>query len=100
MSNMLFIDSLPVEMTNAGLKALFAPFGSVLASTVARRSATEYLPFGFVTMHSEAQAMVAQAKLNGKILEGNTVRVDNRLSPPFGWTKKEAVLHRESLPLN
>ncbi len=97
---MLFIDGLPVEMTNARLTALFAPFGSVLASTVARRSATEYLPFGFVTMHSEAQAIEAQATLNGKVFEDNPLRVDSRLSPPFGWTKKETVLHQNVSPIS
>jgi RNA recognition motif-containing protein len=92
MSNILFVDSLPTEMSNARLIALFAPFGSVLVSTVARRAATDYLPFGFVSMQSEAEAKNAQAHLDGCVIDGNPIRVDDRISPPFGWTKKQAAL--------
>ena len=92
MSNILFVDSLPIEMSNARLIALFTPFGSVLVSTVARRAATEYLPFGFVSMQSEAEAKNAQVNLDGYVIDGNPIRVDSRISPPFGWTKKQAAL--------
>jgi RNA-binding proteins (RRM domain) len=92
MSNILFIDGLPVEMSNIRLVALFSPFGSVVVSTVARRAATEYLPFGFVSMQSEAEAKNAQANLDGCVIEGTPIRVDSHISPPFGWTKKQVVL--------
>lgn len=91
MSNILFVDSLPTDMSNAGLIALFAPFGSVLVSTVARRAATEYLSFGFVSMQSEVEAKKAQANLDGCVIDGSPIRVDSRISPPFGWTKKRAT---------
>jgi RNA recognition motif-containing protein len=92
MSNILFIDSLPREMSNAKLIALCAPFGSVLVAAVARRAATDYLPFGFVSMQSEAEAMNAQTHLNGCVIDGNPIRVDSRISPPFGWTREQAAL--------
>lgn len=96
MSNILFIDSLPVEMTSTRLTALFAPFGSVVVSTVARRQATDYLPFGFVTMQSDAEAKDAQAHLNGVLIDGSSVRVDSGISPPFGWTRKDCALLKAS----
>ena len=92
MNNILFIDGLPAEMSNTRLIALFSPFGSVVVSTVARRAATEYLPFGFVSMQSEAEAKNAQANLNGCVIDGIPIRVDSRISPPFGWSKKQVVL--------
>lgn len=92
MGTILFIDGLPAEMSNTRLIALFSPFGSVVVSTMARRSATEYLPFGFVSMQSEAEAKHAQVHLDGCVIDGNPIRVDSRISPPFGWTKKQAVL--------
>jgi RNA recognition motif-containing protein len=91
MSNILFIDGLPAAMSNTKLIALFSPFGSIVVSTVARRAATEYLPFGFVSMQSESEARNAQANLDGRVIDGNPIRVDSRISPPFGWTKKQAV---------
>ena len=90
---MLFIDGLPAEMSNTRLIALFSPFGSVVVSTVARRAATEYLPFGFVSMQSEAEAKTAQASLNGCVIAGHSIRVDSRISPPFGSTREQAPLH-------
>jgi heterogeneous nuclear ribonucleoprotein G len=96
MNNILFIDGLPAEMSNTRLIALFSPFGSVVVSTVARRAATEYLPFGFVSMQSEAEAKNAQANLNGCVIDGNPIRVDSRISPPFGWSKKQSSFRKYS----
>ena len=93
MSNILFIDSLPREMSNAGLIALCAPFGSVLVAAVARRAETDYLPFGFVSMQSEAQAKTAQTSLNGCVIDGHSIRVDSHISPPFGSTREQAAFH-------
>ena len=91
MSNILFIDSLPREISDAELIALCAPFGSVLVAAVARPAATDYLPFGFVSMQSEVEAKNAQAALNGCMIDGNAIRVDTRISPPFGWTRDQAA---------
>ena len=88
---MLFVDGLPTELTNRELIALFAQYGSVVVSTVARRSATEYLSFGFVTMQTEAEAAQAQSALHGRIVGGYTLRVDTRISPPFGWVRRHAA---------
>ena len=43
-------------------------------------------------MQSEAEAKNAQVNLDGYVIDGNPIRVDSRISPPFGWTKKQAAL--------
>src|SRR5688572_12490194 len=64
-SNLLFIDCLPIGCTDVQLKALLAPFGIVLASAVARRPDTAYLPFGFVAMQHAADAAAVRRTLHG-----------------------------------
>jgi RNA recognition motif-containing protein len=85
MSTILFIDGLPSEFTNAHLKSLLARFGVVEISTVAHRTGTGCLPFGFVSMNSAAAANAARVALNGTVLCGTTLRVGSSVSPAFGW---------------
>ena len=90
-SNLLFIDCLPVECTDGQLKALLAPFGVVLASAVARRPDTAYLPFGFVAMQRAADAAAARRTLHGTVIARLPLRVDSSLSPAFGWSTDPAA---------
>lgn len=85
-SNLLFIDCLPVCCTDVQLRALLAPFGIVLTSTVARRPDTPYLPFGFVAMQHAADAAAARRTLHGTVIDRLPLRVDSCLSPAFGWS--------------
>ena len=90
-SSLLFIDCLPAGCTNGQLKALLAPFGVVLASAVARRPDTAYLPFGFVAMQRASDALTARRKLHGTVIERLPLRVDSSLSPAFGWSTDPTV---------
>lgn len=85
-SNLLFIDCLPIGCTDVQLRALLAPFGIVLASAVARRPDTAYLPFGFVAMQHAVDAVAARRMLHGTMLDRLPLRVDSCLSPAFGWS--------------
>jgi hypothetical protein len=89
-SNLLFIDCLPVGCTEVQLRALLAPFGIVLASAVARRPGTAYLPFGFVAMQHTLDAAAARQTLHGTIIDRHPLRVNSCLSPAFGWSTGHA----------
>ena len=89
-TNLLFIDCLPVGYTDVQLRALLAPFGIILASAVARRPDTAYLPFGFVAMQHAADAAAARRTLHGTVIDRLPLRVDSCLSPAFGWSMDQA----------
>ena len=98
-SNLLFIDCLPVGCTDVQLRALLAPFGIVLTSAVARRPDTAYLPFGFVAMQHAADAATARRTLHGTVIDQLPLRVDSCLSPAFGWSIDQASTTTGEVPM-
>jgi len=67
----LIVNYLPVTVTSASLKDLFAPYGTVEeANVVTDRITKQSRSYGFVKFSTEESAQRAVEALNGKVLEG------------------------------
>lgn len=72
----IYIGNLPLEFTDAELKALFEPFGKVIAATVGRDKKTNASEgYGFVEMAVKSEARAAIEELRGKDMQGKPLRV-------------------------
>ncbi len=79
----IYVGNLAYATTDDGLKAAFAAFGEVTAvRVVTDRMTGRSKGFGFVTMPDAAQAQAAIDALNGKELDGRTVRVNESQPKP------------------
>jgi RNA recognition motif-containing protein len=73
----LYVGNLPPEMTDAELRALFEPFGTVRAATVGRDKKNQASQgYGFVEMPVKSEARAAIEELRGKDMQGKPLRVD------------------------
>jgi RNA recognition motif-containing protein len=72
----LYVGNLSYSTTDSGLESLFATVGKVLsASVVMDRETGRSKGFGFVEMADTAAAQAAIDQLNGKELDGRTIKV-------------------------
>ena len=79
----IYVGNLAYATTDDGLKAAFAAFGEVTAvRVVTDRMTGRSKGFGFVTMPDATQAQAAIDALNGKELDGRTVRVNESQPRP------------------
>ena len=77
MSNKLFIGGLSWDTDDAGLLAAFQPFGDVReAKVITDRDTGRSRGFGFVTYGSGGEASEAIQAMNGAMLDGRALRVD------------------------
>ena len=77
MGKKLYVGNLSYDMNDAGLSALFAPFGTVdSAQVIMDRDAGRSKGFGFVEMANAAEADAAIAALNGKENGGRALKVN------------------------
>lgn len=73
----LYVGNLPRQMNDAQLNDLATPFGAVVSATVAtERSSGESKGFGFIEFGSDAEGRAAIAGLNGKEVDGQTLKAD------------------------
>jgi RNA recognition motif-containing protein len=73
----LYIGNLNWETTEAGLQAAFEEFGQVSSVTIIKDKYTgQSRGFGFVEMPDDSEGQAAIDGLNGKELDGRTLRVD------------------------
>jgi len=73
----IYVGNLPYDLNEEAIKAMFAEFGEVTSVTLINdRESGRPKGFGFVEMADEAQGQAAIAALNGKEMNGRTVRVD------------------------
>ena len=73
----LYVGNLPRQMNDAQLNELSASYGTVVSATVAtERSSGESKGFGFVEFGSDAEGRAAIAGLNGKEVDGQTLKAD------------------------
>lgn len=81
MKKQLYVGNLPTELTEEGLRDLFARGGREVASVKIRTNARtgRSRGFGFVEMASEAEAEAARAELHGLELEGRALKVSEAL---------------------
>ena len=77
MSKKVYVGNLSYNTTSADLEAMFAPFGKVDSATVIEdRDSGRSKGFGFVEMSNDAEAQAAIAALNGKEVDGRTLKVN------------------------
>ncbi len=77
MSMKLYVGGLSFDTTDDGLRVFFEQAGTVeSANVITDRDSGRSRGFGFVEMTTEAEASKAIEELNGKMLDGRTLTVD------------------------
>lgn len=77
MSMNLYVGGLSFDTTDDGLKTFFEQAGTVeSASIITDRDSGRSRGFGFVEMATEAEGRKAIEDLNGKMLDGRTLTVN------------------------
>src|SRR5687768_2436898 len=77
MSNRLYVGNLSYNTAQADLEAAFAAVGEVREVAIPTdRETGRPRGFAFVTMGSASEASAAIAQLNGSILDGRTIKVN------------------------
>jgi RNA recognition motif-containing protein len=83
MGTKLYVGNLGYSVSNADLKQLFAPHGTVDgADVIMDRSTGQSKGFGFVEMSTESEAASAVTALDGKDYEGRTLKVNEAKPRP------------------
>lgn len=73
----LYVGNLNWQTTEADLQAAFEAFGQVTSVTIIKDKYTgQSRGFGFVEMADESEGQAAIDGLNGKELDGRTLRID------------------------
>lgn len=76
-SKKLFVGGLAWETSDAGLSGAFSQFGEIVeAKVITDRDTGRSRGFGFVTFEDEGAAAAAMSAMNGRDLDGRTLRVD------------------------
>lgn len=77
MGKKLYVGNLSYQMTDSGLQDAFSAFGTVeSAKVIMDRDSGRSKGFGFVEMGSDAEAQAAIEKLNGQVLDGRPLTVN------------------------
>ncbi|MGE3260697.1 MAG: RNA recognition motif domain-containing protein [Bacteriovoracia bacterium] len=77
MGKKLYVGNLSYQMTDSGLQDAFSAFGTVeSAKIIMDRDSGRSKGFGFVEMGSDSEAQAAIEKLNGQVLDGRPLTVN------------------------
>lgn len=77
MGNRLYVGNLSFSATTDSLRATFAEFGEVTdVHVVTDRETGQSRGFGFVTLDSDAAAAKAIAQMNGAMVDGRPLKVN------------------------
>ena len=77
MGNKLFVGGLSWDTDDAGLRAAFERFGSIVeAKVITDRDTGRSRGFGFVTFSAPADAQNAMSEMDGAELDGRNLRVN------------------------
>ncbi len=77
MEKKLYVGGLSWDTTDDGLRQAFEEFGDVIeAKVIVDRETGRSRGFGFVTFAREMDATTAMTEMNGKTLDGNTIKVN------------------------
>jgi len=83
MGNKLFVGGLSWNTTDEGLGEAFAQFGDVTeAKVINDRDTGRSRGFGFVTYTEESAASSAMSAMDGTVLDGRTIRVNEANERP------------------
>jgi RNA recognition motif-containing protein len=83
MGNRLYVGNLSYEATTETLRQSFAAFGEVTdAHVVMDRETGRSRGFGFVTMGTASDAQRAMAEMNGAMLNGRALKVNEAEEKP------------------
>ena len=83
MGNRLYVGNLSYSATAEGLRQTFAEFGEVTdAHVVMDRESGRSRGFGFVTMGTAGDAQKAMEKMNGAMVDGRPLRVNEAEERP------------------
>ena len=75
--NKLFVGNLNWETKDEGLREVFEPFGEIVeAKVISDRNTGRSRGFGFVTFEDDNDAQKAMEELDGKELDGRSLRVN------------------------
>ncbi|XP_033122163.1 RNA-binding motif protein, X chromosome-like isoform X2 [Anneissia japonica] len=76
----VFVGGLAIETTEGAIKAKFSKFGKISEVLLVKNRETEVSRgFGFVTFENPAAADAAVKEMNGFVLDGKPLKVDNAL---------------------
>jgi len=90
----IYVGNLPFNVTEESLKAMFDKFGEVESvKVIMDRFTGKPKGFGFVEMPSNSEADQAIKELNGKIIEGRNVKV-NQANPSGKKPKRSSNRRR------
>ncbi|XP_028816622.1 RNA-binding motif protein, X chromosome [Denticeps clupeoides] len=91
----LFIGGLNTETTEKALEQYFSKYGRIVEVLLMKdRETKKSRGFAFVTYDSPADAKDAAREMNGKTLDGKSIKVEQATKPQF-----ESAAHRGPLPL-
>jgi RNA recognition motif-containing protein len=77
MGNRLYVGNLSFQANNESVRAAFAPFGEITdVHVVSDRETGQSRGFGFVTMGSSDAAAKAIATMNGAMVDGRPLKVN------------------------
>jgi RNA recognition motif-containing protein len=77
MGNRLYVGNLSFNADNDSVRAAFAPFGEITdVHVVSDRETGQSRGFGFVTMGSAEAAQKAISEMNGAMLDGRALKVN------------------------
>lgn len=83
MSKKLFVGGLSWGTDDQGLRSAFERFGNIdEAKVITDRETGRSRGFGFVTFASDADAMNAMSEMDGKQLDGRTIKVNEAQERP------------------
>jgi len=79
----LYVSNLGEQITDESLRGIFATYGEVASSKIIKDRFTGYSRgFGFIEMPDDMQAQTAIAKINGSVLNGKNVSVQEARPRP------------------
>jgi RNA recognition motif-containing protein len=85
MSKKLFVGGLSWGTNDEGLRQAFAKFGQISeAKVITDRETGRSRGFGFITFSSDSDAISAMQEMDGKELDGRTIKVNEAQERPAG----------------
>jgi RNA recognition motif-containing protein len=79
----IYVANLSFDLQDADLKNYFTPYGEVTSAKIIMDKITERSRgFGFVEMSDDAAAMKAITELNGSMVDGRSIKVNEAKAKP------------------